>query len=258
MRKFRSEQRFSTKQDVMKFNERVDKDVISNKQMSLNNEFEKQFQIKKKRKSSFNCGKAKDKRMDTVQTSNIKRYCGQVFDIMCNPLYITTCLALCSIYFILTGIQFWMTTYLTDILGYDPVLVMIIFSSISITAPLGGVLVGGTFADAYGGYRGKNALKALKLCSAFGVIAFIFAFPLGFLYSLIYITVLLWAFLFFGAAIVPVSTGIMVSSVRRDCQATSSSFSQLIFNLFGYFFSPILTGIVMDLFEDKVEGFKWG
>ncbi len=40
--------------------------------------------------------------------------------------------------------------------------------------------------------------------------------------------------------------------------ATSSSFSQLIFNTFGYFFAPILTGIIMDTFEDKVEGFKWG
>jgi len=260
VKKYKSQQRFNTKQDMMKFNERIDRDVISNIQMSLNNEIDKNIIIMKKKNSyaSFNSRKAKDKRIDAIETSNIRKYCGQVRDILCNPLYITTCMALCSIYFILTGIQFWMTIYLTDILGNDPIMVMIIFSFVSITAPLGGVLVGGTFADAYGGYRGKNALKALKLCSAFGVIAFIFAFPLGFLYSIIYITVLLWAFLFFGAAIVPVSTGIMVSSVRRDSQAASSSFSQLIFNLFGYFFSPILTGIIMDMFEDKVEGFKWG
>lgn len=263
LRKLKSNPRYSTKQDNLKFNERLDKDRenISKKQMSLHNEVDiPQFKKKLSKASyaSFNSRKAKDGRMDAIETSNIKRYCGQVFDVMCNPLYITTCMALCSIYFILTGIQFWMTIYLTDILGNDPIVVMIIFSFVSITAPLGGVIVGGTFADAYGGYRGKNALKALKLCSAFGVIAFIFAFPLGFLYSIIYITVLLWAFLFFGAAIVPVSTGIMVSSVRKDCQATSSSFSQLIFNLFGYFFSPILTGIIMDMFEDKIEGFKWG
>jgi len=157
----------------------------------------------------------KDARMDVVETSNLKNYCNQVYEVMSNPLYITTTMALCSIYFIVTGIQFWMTNYLIDILGNDPILVIVIFSIVSITAPLGGVIVGGTFADAYGGYRGKNTLKAIKLCSAFGVIAFIFAFPIGFLYSLIYITVLLWTFLFFGAAIVPVSTGIMVSSVRR-------------------------------------------
>ena len=153
--------------------------------------------------------------MDAVETSNLKKYCNQVYQVMSNPLYISTTMALCSIYFIVTGIQFWMTNYLIDILGNDPILVIVIFSIVSITAPLGGVIVGGTFADAYGGYRGKNTLKALKLCSAFGVIAFVFAFPIGFLYSITYITVLLWTFLFFGAAIVPVSTGIMVSSVRR-------------------------------------------
>lgn len=118
-------------------------------------------------------------------------------------------------YFIVTGIQFWMTSYLIDILHYDSVTVMIVFSTVSITAPMGGVLMGGIFADRYGGYKGKSALRALKLCFAFGVVAFVFAFPLGFLYSLIYISVLLWSFLFFGAAIIPIGTGIMVSSVRR-------------------------------------------
>jgi MFS family permease len=261
LKKFKSHNHiFNTKQkqDNLQLKEKIDKDIIDSRNMlSLNIDFEKNLN-RRFSHQNFNSREGKDKRLDVIQTKNIRNYCGQVIDILCNPLYMTTCLALCSIYFILTGIQFWMTIYLTDILGNDPIIVMIIFSLVSITAPLGGVLVGGTFADAYGGYRGKNALKALKLCSAFGVIAFIFAFPLGFLYSLIYITVLLWAFLFFGAAIVPVSTGIMVSSVRRDSQAVSSSFSQLIFNLFGYFSSPILTGIIMDLFEDKVEGFKWG
>lgn len=130
-------------------------------------------------------------------------------------MYIWVTLGLCSMYFIVTGIQFWMTSYLIDILGNDPIIVLLSFSASSITAPLLGVIVGGTFADRYGGYKGKNSLKALKLCSAFGVVAFVFAFPIGFLYSMTYITVLLWAFLFFGAAIVPIGTGIMVSSVRR-------------------------------------------
>jgi MFS family permease len=118
-------------------------------------------------------------------------------------------------FFIVTGIQFWITSYLIDILGNNPIQVVVMFSIVSITAPLAGVLIGGTFADKYGGYKGKNTLKALKLCCAFGVVSFVFAFPLGFLTSIIYITVLLWAFLFFGAAIVPVGTGIMVSSVRK-------------------------------------------
>jgi MFS family permease len=156
-----------------------------------------------------------DKRIDTIETSNLSRYCGQAKSVLGNLLYIYVCLGLCSMYFIVTGIQFWMTSYLIDILGNNPIQIVIIFSTVSITAPLAGVMVGGTFADKYGGYKGKNILKALKLCLAFGVVAFVFSFPIGFLYSLVYIVVLLWTFLFFGAAIVPVGTGIMVSSVRR-------------------------------------------
>lgn len=175
-----------------------------------NNKLSHQFS-----KSSLRKKNPFEKRIDSVETSNLAKYCSQAKQVITNPLYLSVALGLCSMYFILSGIQFWMTSYLIDILGNNPLHVMIVFSIVSITAPLSGVLIGGTFADKYGGYKGKNTLKALKLCIAFGVVAFVFSFPIGFLYSLIYISVLLWTFLFFGAAIIPVGTGIMVSSVRR-------------------------------------------
>ena len=207
------------------------------------------------RRSTF---RRRETRIDTVQTSNLSLYWLQSKEVLCNPLWVWVCLGLCSMYFIVTGIQFWITAYLIDYLGNDPVQVIFVFSFVSITAPLAGVLIGSTFADRYGGYKGKNVIKALKLCSAFGVVAFIFSFPIGFLYSLVYVSVLLWAFLFFGGAIIPVGTGIMVSCVSKESQATSSSISQLINNFFGYFMSPILTGVIMDSFENKYEGQKWG
>ena len=78
------------------------------------------------------------------------------------------------------------------------------------------------------------------------------------IYQITYLSVLLWTFLFFGAAIIPIATGIMISSVPKDCQATSSSISQLVFNLFGYFSSPMVTGFIMDIFEDEKLGMIWG
>ena len=196
--------------------------------------------------------------IDAPELNNLNLYFYQSKQVLTNPLYLTVTFGLCSIYFIVTGIQFWMTEYMIGILGIQPVIVVIVFSLTSVTAPLSGVIVGGVFADKYGGYKGKNTVKAIKLCVAFGFVSFVFAFPMGFLFDLVYLTVLLWTFLFFGAAIIPVGTGIMISSVRKDCQATSSSLSQLIFNLFGYFFSPILTGFIMDNFEDRRIGFIWG
>ena len=199
-----------------------------------------------------------DPRIDSIETSNLGRYFFQAKTVLTTPLYVSITLGLCSIYFIVTGIQFWLTKYLIEILDIDPLLVNMVFSGISITAPLSGVIVGGTISDKYGGYKGKNVIKAIKMCIAFGLVSFVFTFPMGFLFQFIYLSVLLWTFLFFGAAIIPIGTGIMISAVPKDCQATSSSISQLIFNLFGYFFSPMLTGYIMDKFVDKRQGFIWG
>ncbi len=68
-------------------------------------------------------------------------------------------------------------------------------------------------------------LTAIKLCAGFGTLAFIFAAPIGFLNSLIYIMPLLWSLLFFGAALIPTATGVVVNSVGREYQAASSSMS---------------------------------
>ena len=199
-----------------------------------------------------------DPRIDTIELDNLNRYFLQTKIILTNKLYILITLGMTSIYFIVTGIQFWITKYLIEILSVEPIIVNIIFSIISITAPLSGVLFGGTLSDRYGGYKGKNERKALQMCAAFGILAFFFGIPMGFMFQITYLSVLLWTFLFFLAAIIPMGTGIMISCVPKDCQATSSSMSQLIFNLLGYFSAPMITGFIMDRFEDEKLGFIWG
>lgn len=101
-------------------------------------------------------------------------------------------------------------------------------------------------------------LTAIKLCTGFGALAFIFAAPIGFLNSLNYIMPLLWSLLFAGAALIPTATGVVVNSVGREYQAASSSLSQLIFNLGGYFCAPVISAAVMDSFKDELVGMIWG
>jgi MFS family permease len=199
-----------------------------------------------------------DPRIDTIELGNIGRYYLQAKTVLTNKLYVLITLSLTCIYFIVTGIQFWITKYLIEILNVEPIVVNVIFAIISITAPLSGVLFGGTLSDKYGGYKGKYETKALQMCTAFGILAFFFGLPMGFMFQITYLSILLWTFLFFGAAIIPIGTGVMISCVPKDCQATSSSISQLVFNLLGYFSSPMVTGFIMDRFEDEKEGFIWG
>ena len=182
----------------------------------------------------------------------------QIKNILHNKLYCLITLALCSIYFILTIIQFWMTAFLIQVINADPISVMFVFSFITATAPMSGILLGGFLSDKFGGYMGNNTVKAIKMATSFIFISMVFSFPVSFAYSFIYISILVWAFLFFGSLIVPVMTGVMISCVPRQYQATSSSMSQLIFNFGGYFLAPFFTGFIMDFFSDEKEGFKWG
>ena len=177
---------------------------------------------------------------------------------MTNWIFLFTTLCLCCLYFVVTGIQFWMTAYCIKVLDQDPGLVNVVYSLCSITAPIPGAAMGGYLADKNGGYKGPNVLTAIKLCACFGTLAFIFAAPIGFLNSLIYIMPLLWSLLFFGAALIPTATGVVVNSVGREYQVTSSSMSQLIFNLGGYFCAPVISAAVMDSFKDEMEGMIWG
>ena len=50
----------------------------------------------------------------------------------------------------------------------------------------------------------------------------------------------------------------MVSSVSRDLQSASSAFGQIFFNIFGFFAAPILSGYIIDQFDDPVLGLTWG
>jgi MFS family permease len=200
----------------------------------------------------------KQVRIDSINIGELASFWEQVKMLLSSQIFIWVSLALCSLYFVVSGIQYWITIYLIEVLGSDPVLVLCSFGITCITGPLVGVLVGSYISDNMGGYKGENLLVALKLCAVFAVMACVFAIPIGFVGSLVFVTPLLWALLFFGGAMIPTATGINVNTVSREYQSTSSSISQLVFNLGGYFLSPILSAFVMDQFDDPIEGLRWG
>ena len=141
-----------------------------------------------KKKKNINKKQIKNyQKFNSNSELNCSKYIKQSINILSNPIYLSMTFGLCTIYFIVTNIQFWMTAYLIDIIGANPLIVVSVFSFTTITAPLSGIIIGGTFSDSYGGYKGKNTYKAIQMCVAFGLIAFIFAFPLGFLFLLIFL-----------------------------------------------------------------------
>jgi len=147
--------------------------------------------------------------------------------LLSSRVFVSTVFANCALFFVVTGIQFWVTPYLTDYLGAKKLTVVFIFAITSITAPIIGLAVGGTVNDRLGGYQGKRGVaRTLKVDACFGCLAAIAAisaaavpsgkakvlgyesFPLGFDANCWAVVALLWITLFFGGCIVPSTSGV--------------------------------------------------
>lgn len=95
---------------------------------------------------------------------------GMLFE---SKLFILCTLGLTGLYFVVTGIQFWITDYLIkdpDIMA-DPMAVTIGFAITALTGPVGGVFFGGWLCDRQGGYKdntGEATYTTLRTCMAFG------------------------------------------------------------------------------------------
>ena len=73
-------------------------------------------------------------------------------------IFICTMLSISSIYFVVTGIQFWISDYMIEVIGAQKEKVFSMFALVSITAPTLGVILGGKISESLGGYTGKHAL----------------------------------------------------------------------------------------------------
>lgn len=70
--------------------------------------------------------------------------------LVSNGVFVWTTVNLSILYFVVTGIQFWITVYLTEVVHADPVQTGLAFVAISATGPTGGVVFGGWMTDLMG------------------------------------------------------------------------------------------------------------
>ncbi|KAF8821108.1 transporter, major facilitator family protein [Cardiosporidium cionae] len=175
--------------------------------------------------------------------------------LLCNPLYIIITLGMSNLYFVFTGIQFWVTEYMIDVLK-QPKLTVVYRSAICfLTAPTLGIWFGGYICDLCGGYRGGQQKKAVKVATVFAGLAAFFACLATQFDSLLPFTILLWFCVFFGASLAPAAVGIVLSCVPPHYRSLSSAVSQLAYNLFGWSAAPLLSGIVMEIIATKYSHF---
>jgi len=95
-----------------------------------------------------------------------------------------------------------------SVLHVDEKTVFICFSIVCITAPTLGVISGGYLIQTFGGYSDN---RAIELCLKLGYCAMAVSIPIPFVNNLPLFAILIWLLLFFGGAIVPGLTGILIT-----------------------------------------------
>lgn len=75
-----------------------------------------------------------------------------------NKNYILVVTSVTFLYYIITGLQYWMTDYMLEVLKQEESTVFISFGVISITGPVLGVVVGGNITTCLGGYSTRKSL----------------------------------------------------------------------------------------------------
>ena len=202
------------------------------------------------KKDSSKNGKKRKKTKSSPPKISIKKTLKKIIK---KRLFILAMLSLCSLYFIITAIQFWISDYMITILNFKKKTVFILFTIISTTAPSLGLTMGGKICTKIGGYTGKHSVL---FCLITSFIASLFSMPIPFINNQIIVIILFWFLLFFGASILPALLGIMISSIPQESRNLGNAFAQFMFNLLGYFPSPILYGFVNSL--DKKIPSRWG
>ncbi|KEP66592.1 UNVERIFIED_CONTAM: transporter, major facilitator family protein [Hammondia hammondi] len=174
--------------------------------------------------------------------------------LLTNPLYVCLTLALSSLFFEVTAIQFWATRYFDEELHADTATVLVSFSVTAATAPAVGILVGAVLMDWLGGYREtpekrRRALFCLLglslTCVLLGVCAAYCS--LSFWPSLASI----WFILFFGGGILPIASGLLLATVDEELRTKASGAATLFYTLLGYTAGTFLPGVISDSIGTK-------
>ena len=124
-----------------------------------------------------------------------------------------TTLSLTALFFVISGIQYWITNYFVKVLGVNEKDANIYFALTCITSPILGALVSGKISLGFGGYESP---KAIPTCIFYGLIAISASLPFPFVDNYKICILLIWIVLFCGALILPIMTGIMLSSVEPE------------------------------------------
>lgn len=139
--------------------------------------FNKRKEDTYKSQSEFTDNRRTFHKKATVDQTNVG-YTKTIKTIFTKYRFVLCMLTISSLYFVVTGIQFWISDYCRVVLEVPKTYVFIMFASVSITAPTFGVIMGGRISSKLGGYTGKHAII---FCLINIILTSILAIPMPFI-----------------------------------------------------------------------------
>ena len=175
-------------------------------------------------------------------------YLEKIKTLMNYKVFIFSVISMSILIYIITGVQYWVTDYLDQILGIKSQKDrLFLFTIACFTAPVLGVLIASEIKIKF---CQQNMRKSLMFCSILGILASICSIPVPITLDLLCFIIFMWLVLFFGAGIVPVLTSIIINSVPEEHIASANSMTNLVTNALGYLPSPYVYGILSDIKGD--------
>ncbi len=154
-----------------------------------------------------------------------------------------------SMFIIIGALQFWINDYMEKVLEIeDKNKRLYVFTSVYITSPVFGIIIGGMISGKIGGYDTEKAIY-IPLLSSLMVSIIANIVPLA--KSLTSFTILFWLYLFFGSIIVPVCSGLVLCSVEKQYSGSAATINTLVYNVLGKLIGPNFYGYLKDKVGDE-------
>ena len=172
--------------------------------------------------------------------------------IIKNPVFLMGIVVRAMLYGVNTALHFWISDYMRTALNInDSFQILISYSIIAVTGPLGGVLASSFVSFFLGGYEHRNSAFVLL---GLHFISCIFGLAIPFmanLYSFCGATAL---YLIFNSAALPIIQGLIITSVAPKLKGTAFSIANLVTMLLTSGPAPYLYGMINDLYKEKFKG----
>ena len=159
--------------------------------------------------------------------------------------YITV--AIISIFFILSGLQFWVNDFFENALYLkNKKNRLIYFIIIIVFTALLAPITGGLIMQKLGGYDSKKVIYLPFYCC---IVSLICCNLMLLSNNKYYILILLEIYLFSGCMIIPCLNGILITSLSKEYAGSVSAISNLLYNICGRLIGPYFYGVARSFFD---------